>query len=71
MCGVNYDHRVTLHDHIFTAAHISHVKKLIRTDALQMEGSIEFNASIEAIDKDDVQRTRFSIFLILYVVFQI
>lgn len=59
MCGVSYDHRVTLHDHIFTTGHINRVKKLLQADNIQAEGPIDLNAPPEAIDKEDIQRTRF------------
>lgn len=59
MCGVSYDHRVTLHDHIFTTGHINRVKKLLQTDNIQTEGPIYLNAPPETTDKEDIQRTRF------------
>uniref|UniRef100_A0A0R3RRJ7 Homeobox domain-containing protein n=1 Tax=Elaeophora elaphi TaxID=1147741 RepID=A0A0R3RRJ7_9BILA len=58
MCGVSYDHRVTLHDHIFTTGHINRIKKLLQTDNIQTEGPIDLNAIPEIIDKEDIQRTR-------------
>uniref|UniRef100_A0A1I7VYL9 Homeobox domain-containing protein n=1 Tax=Loa loa TaxID=7209 RepID=A0A1I7VYL9_LOALO len=58
MCGVSYDHHVTLHDHIFTTGHINHVKKLFQADNIQTEGPIDLNATLETIDKEDIQRTR-------------
>lgn len=59
MCGVSYDHRVTLHDHIFTTGHINRIKKLLQTDNIQTEGPIDLNAVPETFDKEDIQRTRF------------
>ncbi|VIO96827.1 Uncharacterized protein BM_BM7351 [Brugia malayi] len=58
MCGVSYDHRISLHDHIFSTDHINRVKKLLQTDNVQAEGTIDLNASLETIDKEDIQRTR-------------
>ncbi|KAL3998079.1 Homeobox domain family protein [Acanthocheilonema viteae] len=58
VCGVSYDHRITLHDHIFTTGHINRVKKLFQTDNIQTEGAIDLNAPPETIDKEDIQRTR-------------
>ncbi|KAM3721582.1 Zinc finger homeobox protein [Dirofilaria immitis] len=58
ICGVSYDHLVTLHDHIFTNDHINRVKKLLQADNIQAEGSIDLNAAPEMTDKDDIQRTR-------------
>ncbi|CAG9534787.1 unnamed protein product [Cercopithifilaria johnstoni] len=58
MCSVSYDHRVTLHDHIFTTGHINRIKKLLQTDNIQTEGLIDLNVPSETIDKEDIQRTR-------------
>uniref|UniRef100_A0A915Q0U0 Uncharacterized protein n=1 Tax=Setaria digitata TaxID=48799 RepID=A0A915Q0U0_9BILA len=58
MCGVNYDHRVTLHDHIFTTGHINRIKKLLQTDSIQTDGPGDLNIAPEITDKEDTQRTR-------------
>ncbi|VDK73384.1 unnamed protein product [Onchocerca ochengi] len=58
MCDINYDHLVTLHDHIFTNGHINRVKKLLQTDNIHAEGPIDLNATSETTDKEDIQRTR-------------
>ncbi|VDK73890.1 unnamed protein product [Litomosoides sigmodontis] len=58
MCAVSYDHRVTLHDHIFTTGHINRVKKLLQADNIQTEGPVDLNAQSETSDKEDIQRTR-------------
>ncbi|VDK42111.1 unnamed protein product [Anisakis simplex] len=62
ICGVDYNHRLTLHDHIFTADHLAKVKKLLRTDttAQQTETNrIETSFNSEnSTDKEDNHRIR-------------
>ncbi|VDM98638.1 unnamed protein product [Thelazia callipaeda] len=58
ICGINYDHHITMHDHIFTTSHINQVKKLLQVEKSQSENSRDLTASREMNDKEETHRTR-------------
>ncbi|VDM40758.1 unnamed protein product [Toxocara canis] len=60
ICGVDYNHRLTLHDHIFTPEHLSRVKKLLRSETTQADTARVDSAfsSENSADKEDGHRIR-------------
>lgn len=59
VCGIDYNHRVTLHDHIFTSEHLSKVKKLLRCETQSDAARIDTNFTSENNgDRDDGHRIR-------------
>uniref|UniRef100_A0A914ZXI9 Zinc finger homeobox protein 3 n=1 Tax=Parascaris univalens TaxID=6257 RepID=A0A914ZXI9_PARUN len=59
VCGIDYNHRLTLHDHIFTSEHLSKVKKLLRCETQPDAARIDANFTSENNgDKEDGHRIR-------------
>ncbi|VDN43350.1 unnamed protein product, partial [Gongylonema pulchrum] len=59
ICCIDYDHRVTLHDHIFTETHINRVKKLFDSEGMQADALREIAApTTECTEKEESQRLR-------------
>ncbi|VDN50251.1 unnamed protein product [Dracunculus medinensis] len=58
LCGVDYNHRLTLHDHIFTSDHLDKVKRLLRTDISSDINRENAPISENNIEKEENQRTR-------------
>lgn len=63
LCGVDYNHRLTLHDHIFTSDHLDKVKRLLRTDISSDINRENAPISENNIEKEENQRTRFIIII--------